>query len=173
MVSNRTLARTAVLTLLAAGVVACSTTTAGHGQLDAASGPVRIGSSSAGLNGTGSDPSTASPSPTVSLDVDSERRVTCLLVLPSLAKVIIDWNNYVDHKSDTRDSVAASLSSTATLIDTLLEHSGLTGADPVRSMATRLSADLNLMAQTLRRGATPPVSQFNVDKRQFQVSCPK
>jgi hypothetical protein len=166
MADNRTLARIAVATLLALGVAACSTAVSGHGELALGSGPVRGGPSGAASAGS------PAASPTVRLDTTAERRITCLLILPSVSKVITDWNSYVDHRGGTRESVAASLSSNAALLGTMLRGSRLPATDPVRSGGTKLSADMALMAQSLRRGGTPPVGRFNADKRRLQASCP-
>jgi hypothetical protein len=171
MAHNRTLARAAAATLLAVGAAACSTAVSGHGELAAGSGPVRSGTS-------GGTPAVegATPGPTVSppvrLDTISKRRITCLLVLPSVAKAVTDWNSYLEHQGGTRESVAASLSVTAAMVDTAQGSSQLPAADPVRGGSAKLVADLTLMAQTLRRGGIPPVSRFNADKRRLQASCP-
>lgn len=166
MAHDRTLPRIAVATLLAVSMAACSTAVSGHGELAAGSGPVRSGTSG------GASAGSATASPTVRLDPASERRITCLLILPSVSKVITDWNRYIDHRGGTRESVAASLSSTAALVNTMLRNSQLPLTDPVRSSGTKLSADMTLMAQSLRRGGSPPVSRFNADKRRLQASCP-
>jgi hypothetical protein len=166
---------TTVLAALAAGLLwlgtpGCATTVRAHGRLDPA----------ATLSPTGTptptptpDTTSDSPTPTPTLDPNAERRITCLLVTPSVSKAITDWNSYVDHKGGTRTSVAASLTASATLIDSVLRSAHLASTDQILAWGHRLAAEMRTMAAALRRGATPGVDRFNELKRRLQAACPR
>ena len=164
------------LALLGLACSGCATTVRAHGQVD----PSATLSTSATPTGTGSpspspspDPTTSSPTPTPTLDPAAERRIACLLITPSVSKAITDWNNYVDKKGGTRTSVAASLSASAALIDSVLRTARLASTDQIRAWGARLSAEMKTMAAALRRGATPGVDRFNDYKRRLQAACPR
>jgi hypothetical protein len=118
---------------------------------------------------------TPTPRPTASPPVDpaTERRITCLLITPSIAKAIGDWNNFVDHKRGTRAGVVNSLTVSATTIDTVLRSSRIPPNDQIRAWAVRLAAEMRVMAGALTRGATPGVTRFNDLKRRLQGACPR
>ncbi|HSV67541.1 MAG TPA: hypothetical protein VLJ59_16755 [Mycobacteriales bacterium] len=164
---SRTLAL-AAWGLVVISATSCATTVPGHGALDASvtSLPTIPGTPTSEPT---SLPTTASPT----LDPASERRVTCLLVLPAVSKAVRDWNDYVDRKRGTRASVAASLSTSGDLIDSTLHTAKLAGTDAVRTNGLRIATELRAMAKTLQGGGTPGVDRFNTYKRQFQGSCPK
>jgi hypothetical protein len=168
MRAPRSVSLLTALALFGLGAAGCATQVRAHGVIDPA----------ATISPSGSPtpvPTTETPTPvpTPTLDTASERRITCLLVTPSVSKAITDWNNYVDKKGGTKATVAASLTGSAGLIDTVLKSSRLTAADPVRGYSIRLSQEMKTMAATLRRGAVPAVDRFNDYKRKLQASCPK
>lgn len=116
----------------------------------------------------------SSPTPTTppaTIDPKIERRVTCLLITPSIGTAITTWNNYVDKKGGTRTSVATQLTTSATTIDGILRTSRVGIHDPVRAWALRVSQALKTMAATLRSGGTPSVTAFNSYKTKFQQAC--
>jgi hypothetical protein len=109
--------------------------------------------------------------PAPPLDPKTERRITCLLITPSLASAITTWNNYVDKKGGTRTSVASQLTGSAGQIDNVLRSSHLDLHDPVRGWGVRVSNTLKQMAATLRAGGTPDVGPFNASKTKLQQAC--
>jgi hypothetical protein len=126
-----------------------------------------------------SEPPTGSPTglptPTASTPVDpaTERRITCLLITPSVVAAITAWNNYVDKKSGTRLSVAGTLSGSASTIDGVLKSSTLAANDPVRIWAIRVSTSLKSMSASLQAAKTPSVTTFNSYKSKLQQACGK
>jgi hypothetical protein len=121
---------------------------------------------------TGSLPTPSLPLPSApTLDPTAERRITCLLITPSLSSAITAWNNFVDKKGGTRTSVAGVLTSSATQIDGVLTTSNLGSKDPVRGWAVKVSSTLKSMAATLRAGSTPQVGPFNTYKTKLQQAC--
>ncbi len=159
---------TAVALLGFAGA-GCARQVRAHGEIDP-SATLSPSTSPSGSATPTPDPSTGTPTPTPTrtLDTQAERRITCLLITPSVSKAITDWNNYVDKKSGTKATVAASLTASAVLIDSVLRSAHLAANDPIRTWGTRLSAEMKAMAATLRRGATPGVERFNDYKRRFR-----
>lgn len=162
-----------MLTLLGLGSAGCATQVRAHGEVDPSA---TISASPTITETTDSptpDPTTSSPSPSPSLDPAAERRITCLLITPSVSSAITAWNNYVDKKGGTKASVATALTASATLIDGVLKSAQLAPKDQIRVWAGRLSREMKAMAAALRRGATPGVSRFNGYKRELQGACPK
>src|SRR6266498_2375762 len=100
---------TAVALLGFAGA-GCARQVRAHGEIDP-SATLSPSTSPSGSATPTPDPSTGTPTPTPTrtLDTQAERRITCLLITPSVSKAITDWNNYVDKKSGTKATVAASL----------------------------------------------------------------
>ena len=159
-----------VLSLAGLSTAGCATQVHAHGEVD----PAATISTSAAPTTDSPLPTTTSDSPTpTSVDTDAERRITCLLVTPSVAKAISDWNNFVDHKSGTRTSVATSLTGSATTIETVLRTSRIAANDQIRGWGGKLAVEMRAMAAALRRGATPTVDKFNGYKRKLQAACPK
>ena len=164
--------------LLALGSAGCATTVRAHGEID----PSATGSPSATPtpSPTLTDSPTPTPTPTTTgstpvptLDPAAERRITCLLITPSVSKAITDWNKFVDKKGGTRASVAASLISSAALIEGVLRSAHLAPNDQIRAWGYRLANEMKTMAAALRRGATPGVDRFNDYKRRLQAACPR
>ena len=171
MRAPRSLIVLTALVLLGPGSAGCATTVRAHGQVD----PTATVSPTASPTATTSptpDPTTQTPTPSPTLDPATERRITCLLITPSVSKAITDWNNFVDKKGGTRASVAASLTAGAALIDGVLRSAHLASTDQIRAWGNRLSAEMKTMAAALRRGATPGVDRFNDYKRRLQAACP-
>jgi hypothetical protein len=157
------------MALLALAVAGCVTQVHGQGAVD----PRATVSTSA--------PPTSAPTPTptprstasTTVDPAAERRITCLLITPSIAAAIRDWNNLVDHKRGTRASVAASLTASASTVDTVLRTSRIPAKDQIRVWAVRLAVEMRAMAAALQHGATPGVTRFNDLKRRLQGACPR
>jgi hypothetical protein len=155
------------LALLGLGSAGCVTRVHGQGAVD----PLATISTSASPTPV----PTPTPRPTGSPAIDpaAERRITCLLITPSVANAIRDWNNLVDHRRGTRAGVAGSLTASATTIDTVLRSSRIRANDPIRVWAVRLAAEMRAMAAALKRGAAPTVTRLNDLKRRLQGACPK
>jgi len=169
--------RGTVLAVLAAGTTAvlaggCATQVHATGRPDPA---MVVSTQSTPTDPPTTDPPTTSslPTPTAppTLDPKAERRITCLLINPSLATAITTWNNYVDKKGGTRTSVATQLTSSASQIDGVLRSSHLDLHDLVRGWGVRVSNTLKQMAATLRAGGTPDVGPFNSSKTKLQQAC--
>jgi hypothetical protein len=159
------------LAMLGLGSAGCVTRVHGQGAVD----PQATVPTQAPPTIVPSPTLTPTPGPTASPAVDpaAERRITCLLITPSIAKAIGDWNNLVDHKRGTRAGVASSLTASASTIDTVLQRSRIRSNDQIRAWATRLAAEMRVMAAALNRGATPGVTRFNELKRRLQGACPR
>jgi hypothetical protein len=162
------------LALLGLGSVGCATQVRAHGEIDP-SATLSPTSTASETDSPTPEPTTSTPTSTPSprLDPAAERRITCLLITPSVSKAITDWNRYVDKKGGTATSVAASLTASAMLIDSVLRSAHLAPYDQIRAWGNRLSAEMKTMAAALRRGATPGVDRFNEYKRRLQAACPK
>jgi hypothetical protein len=161
----------AVLALIGLGA-GCATQVHAQGKPD----PAMVVSTESGPTGTPTDSSTPSTTPSATLppptvNPATERRITCLLVTPSIGTAITAWNNYVDKKAGTRTSVATQLTSSATTIDGVLRTSRLGVHDVVRGWALKVSQTLKSMAGTLRGGGTPSVTAFNSYKTKLQQAC--
>ena len=150
------------------GAAGCATTVRAHGEIDPS---VTVSTSATPSPTPTTTLPTTTPAPT--LDPNAERRITCLLITPSVAKAITDWNNFVDHKRGTGSTVAASLTANASTIQTVLKTSRIAPNDQIRAWANRLAGEMRVMAAALRRGATPGVDRFNGFKRRLQAACPK
>jgi hypothetical protein len=163
-----------VLAVLVAGVTGgCATQVHAQGAPDPAM-VISTSSSPTDDPTSGSpttDPPTTSSPPAPTLDPKAERRITCLLITPSLASAITTWNNYVDKKGGTRTSVATQLTGSATQIDGVLRTSKVDLHDPVRGWGIKVTATLRSMASTLRGGGTPDVGAFNTYKTKLQQAC--
>jgi len=159
-----------LLALVGLGAAGCATTVRAHGEIDPAATINTSTTPTATPTVTTTIP--APPTPVPTLDPNAERRITCLLITPSVAKAIGDWNNFVDHKKGTRSSVAASLTTGANTIQTVLKTSRIAPYDQIRAWANRLATEMRVMAAALRRGATPGVERFNGYKRRLQSACP-
>lgn len=175
MRARRTATRPATLAitlaLLGPGSAGCVTQVHGQGAVD----PQATVSSSAPPTPLPTPTPTPTSRPTASSTVDpaAERRITCLLITPSIAKAIGDWNNFVDRKRGSRAGVANSLTVSAATIDTVLRSSRIRSNDQIRAWAVRLAAEMRVMAAALKRGATPGVARFNDLKRRLQGACPR
>jgi len=171
--------RGTVLAVLAAGLTSalaggCATQVHASGRPDPAMLTTQTTPTDPPTTGGPTDPPTSEPPPTTvppTLDPKTERRITCLLITPSLASAITTWNNYVDKKGGTRTTVATQLSSSAGQIDNVLRSSHLDLHDPVRGWGVRVSTTLKQMAATLRAGGTPDVGPFNSSKTKLQQVC--
>jgi hypothetical protein len=160
------------LTLLGLGSAGCATLVRAHGEIDP-SATISLSPTAGGTDSPTPDPTTSSPTPVPTLDPAAERRITCLLITPSVSKAITDWNNYVDKKGGTRATVAASLTASAVLIEGVLSSARIPPNDQIRAWGNRLAIEMRTMAAALRRGATPGVVRFNEYKRRLQATCPK
>jgi hypothetical protein len=157
------------LALLGLGSTGCVTQVHGQGTVDPQA-TVRTSAPPTSVPTTTPSPRPTAPS---TIDPAAERRITCLLITPSIAKAIGDWNNFADRKRGTRAGVANSLTVSATTIDTVLRSSRIRPDDQIRAWATRLAAEMRVMAAALKRGATPGVTRFNELKRRLQGACPR
>jgi hypothetical protein len=162
------------LALLGLGSAGCVTQVHGQGTVDPQAATISTSASPTLVpTRTPTPPPTTPPTTPPTVDPAAERRITCLLITPSVAKAIRDWNNLVDHKRGTRAGVANSLTASAATIDTVLRSSRIRPYDPIRAWAVRLAAEMRVMAAALKRGGAPSVTRFNELKRRLQGACPK
>jgi len=157
------------LALLGPGSAGCATQVHGQGAID----PQATVSPSAPPTLVPTATPTLRPTASPTIDPAAERRITCLLITPSIARAIGDWNNFVDRKRGTPAGVANSLTVSATTIDTVLQSSRIRPNDQIRAWAVRLAAEMRVMAAALKRGVTPGVTRFNELKRRLQGACPR
>jgi hypothetical protein len=160
------------LALLGLGSAGCATLVRAHGEIDPAA-TISASPTASETDSPTPDPTTSSPTPTPTLDPTAERRITCLLITPSVSKAITDWNKYVDKKGGTRTTVATSLTASAALVESVLRSARIAPNDQIRVWGNRLALEMRTMAAALRRGATPGVQRFNDYKRRLQAACPK
>ncbi|MBI1758366.1 MAG: hypothetical protein HYR62_03955 [Actinobacteria bacterium] len=158
---------TALVGALGTGMTGCVTTVSGHGVLDpAATDQPVAGATSVPAESASPTPRTATPT----LDAATDRRLTCALVLPIVGDTVQKWNDYVDHKRGTRESVTLVLQLNAATIEGLFE--GLPAGDPVRVTAAKLTAEMLAMAAALRAGKNPSPVRFNTLKGELLRVCP-
>ena len=170
------------VTLVVAGLVsaACATTIAGQGSPDPAGFDGGVGTSpgpsdtpSPGEGSGTPDPTESpTPSPSASLDPDTERRLTCILVLPPVGKAITDWNNYVDHKGGaTAQTVVSSWNKSISDIEGTMERSDLPSDDKFRGQVGSLLDEMRLIVRGLQGGGSPSPTRFNSLKETVRKNC--